>query len=115
MNKNYRYKALITNIVDGDTMDAEVDLGFRIKIKIRFRINGIDTPEIYHPSCPEEKEHGIKATERAKQLLLGKSVNIVSHKPDKFGRWLCDILLDESRTYTELMILEGYLKKDSYI
>lgn len=40
------YKATITNIVDGDTVDAIVDLGFNVQTKIRFRLNGIDTPEM---------------------------------------------------------------------
>jgi micrococcal nuclease len=43
---NYIYTATITKIIDGDTVDAIVDLGFSVQTKIRFRLNGIDTPEL---------------------------------------------------------------------
>ena len=41
----YEYVARITAVVDGDTFDADVDLGFRIRVAMRFRLYGIDTPE----------------------------------------------------------------------
>ena len=42
----YSYSARVFNIVDGDTIDCELDLGFHLMTKLRFRLLGIDTPEV---------------------------------------------------------------------
>jgi micrococcal nuclease len=66
----YVYNATITNIVDGDTVDAVVDLGFNVSTKIRFRLNGIDTPEI------NSKNEAIQAiAKQAKQFLIDQILN----------------------------------------
>ena len=43
---NFSYKATVLRVVDGDTVDAEIDLGFRMKTTQRLRLKGIDTPEL---------------------------------------------------------------------
>lgn len=92
MQPQYLYSAVITKVVDGDTLDATVDLGFNIFTNIRFRLYGLDTPEI-HSADPT-----LRATaNKAKQLvetLLNKSVTIKTYKPDKYGRWLAEIYID---------------------
>ena len=45
MTPNYVYKCVITRVVDGDTVDVEIDLGFNMRYKDRVRMMGIDTPE----------------------------------------------------------------------
>lgn len=89
MNAVYEYKGLVTRIVDGDTIDMQIDLGFRIKTDIRVRILDIDTPEIYHPSCDEEKKHGHEAKDLAESLILNKPIIVRTKKyTGKYGRWL---------------------------
>ena len=47
MQLSYRYRAELDRVVDGDTLDVVIDLGFYIRIKERIRLEGMDTPEIY--------------------------------------------------------------------
>jgi micrococcal nuclease len=91
MKPIYQYEALCVNVVDGDTIDCEVRLGFNTKTEpIRFRLLGIDTPEIHG----ETKEAGEVAEDFVREWIEGERVIIVSHKQDSFGRWLADVYVD---------------------
>lgn len=94
MQPNYLYNATVTSVVDGDTVDATVDLGFYTQATIRFRLNGLDTPETNSPD-PAERERAMLAKRFTSDHLFGKTVMIRSHKSDKYGRWLADIYTDE--------------------
>lgn len=110
MNPNYTYKAIVTNVIDGDTIDATVDLGFTVSVKIRFRLYGIDTPEKTSKD-PAVKELALKATEFTKTSLLGKNVTIESLEQDKYGRWLGKIhLSDDQPTINEQLVTLGLAK-----
>jgi len=84
MNTFHKYNAFVTRVVDGDTIDATVDLGFKIKMDVRFRMIGYDAPETYRPTSPEEKEAGLLATAALKTMIEHKEVIIQS---DKFGKY----------------------------
>ena len=92
----YEYKAVITNVVDGDTFDMDIDLGFHIHIHERVRLLDIDTPEKFG----EEKQLGLIVKQFAEAALLNKEVVIKSEKSDiaantdSFGRWLVKITID---------------------
>lgn len=88
----YEYKAKVLNIVDGDTFDLDVDLGFSIHHYIRVRLLDIDTPE-KRSLNPEEKENGQICAYLAEYFWLNKEVVIKSYKDidintDSFGRYL---------------------------
>ena len=85
--------ATIANVVDGDTCDILVDLGFTVRIKTRFRLSGIDTPEKGQPGWAE-------ATNFLK-TFLDKQVIVVSTKTDKYGRYLAEIYLKEDVNLTQ--------------
>jgi len=87
----YEYRATISRVVDGDTVDAVVDLGFFMTAHIRFRVYGIDTPEIRG----KEKVEGLKAKQQVVDWIEGKTVVIRTEKTGKFGRWLARILFQE--------------------
>lgn len=106
---NYIYEATILNVVDGDTVDAEVDLGFDVLIRTRFRLNGIDTPE-RNALDPQKRALAAAATEFLKRMTLNKSVTIVSHKQDKYGRYLADIYIEGVHANQRLLD-EGYAVK----
>ena len=90
----YNYKINLLRVVDGDTIDAEIDLGFDIKVKKRIRFLGINTPESRTRNL-EEKARGLAAKDRVKQLLEGcENINLRSHGVGKFGRCLGEIFLD---------------------
>lgn len=81
----YTYNAIITKVVDGDTIHAQVDLGFRTFMELDFRLKGINAPEMNTQAGKDAKAHI--------EVLLGDGkVAIQSFKsPDKYGRWLAVI------------------------
>ena len=112
----YTYKMSPLKVVDGDTIDAEIDLGFDIKVKKRVRFMGINAPESRTKDL-EEKAKGLAAKDRVKALLEGcDNIQLKSHGVGKFGRCLGEIMLDmvdgqEKLTLVslnELLINEGH-------
>ena len=112
----YTYKIKLDRVIDGDTIDAFIDLGFDVSIKKRIRFMGINTPESRTRDL-EEKARGLAAKDRVKQLLDGcKNITLNSHGVGKFGRCLGEIMLDtvdgkEKITLVnlnELLISEGH-------
>ena len=93
----YKYKAIIKKIYDGDTITVDIDLGFYSWIKNKsLRISGIDTPEIRG----SEKIAGkIVRDYLRNRFKLGIEVFIKTSKPDKYGRVLSKVYLDD--TFTE--------------
>ena len=90
----YTYKIGLLRVVDGDTIDAEIDLGFDVKIKKRIRFMGINTPESRTRDL-EEKARGLAAKDRVKCLLEGcLNITLRSHGVGKYGRCLGEIFLD---------------------
>jgi micrococcal nuclease len=83
----YTYRASIVRVVDGDTFDAEVDLGFYMVARIRFRLAGVDTPEVRGVERPE----GLKASAFVKDAIEGETVIVRTAKAGKFGRWLASV------------------------
>ena len=111
----YRYKTRIIRVIDADTVEALVDLGFGISIERKFRVIGFDAPETWRPQNELEDAHGKKATKRAIELLVDKDlVFITSKKVEMYGRYGAQILLEDGREYSTVMIREGYQKKESY-
>ena len=116
MNQN-KYDVTVIKVVDGDTVDVDIDLGFGICIKDeRVRIMGIDTPES-RTSDRVEDLFGEAAKARLKELMKhgGKLITTEDkHGEDmkgKFGRILGDFEVDyhgEMKRVTEIMELEGH-------
>ena len=85
----YKYKAKIAKVVDGDTVDFDVDLGFNVSIKIRTRLLDVDTPERGHPDWA--KATSILTTLLNEQKDEEGYVKIETKKTGKYGRWLVNI------------------------
>lgn len=79
--------AVVVHIVDGDTLDVDIDLGFTCRSKQRFRLSGIDTPERGQPGWSEAREF-------LKARTLGKRAVINVTKTDKYGRYLAELFVD---------------------
>lgn len=107
----YEYKAIITKVYDGDTLTADVDLGFKMWAKkIKLRLIGIDTPEI-RTKDPQEKALAIKARDRVRELCLGKEVIITTRKKGKYGRWLASVYIEDGDLdIARFLIQEGLAK-----
>jgi micrococcal nuclease len=107
----YRVKSVIA-VIDGDTIDVDIDLGFDISITKRVRLAGIDTPES-RTTDKYEKTLGLESKALLKQQLAGaKTIVIKTEKPDsseKYGRVLGWLFLDGATTsFNETMIASGY-------
>lgn len=83
---NYKVKS-IDKIVDGDTVDLIVDLGFDISHKIRVRLNGYDAPETYRPKNDSEYQAGLKVKTFLTTLLLSGKFMINSTEEEVYNRW----------------------------
>ena len=105
----YLYEAKIINVVDGDTVDAIVDLGFSISTDLRLRLHGVDTPEMNSRDI-SERERAKAAKQFVIERLLNKTVLIKTHKTDKYGRYLAEIFTDADRTQTinRTLVVEGH-------
>ena len=99
----YEYHCKIVKVVDGDTVDVDIDLGFGVWLKKeRVRVNGIDTPES-RTRDKEEKKFGLISKNRVKQLLPVGSTQILKTESDrngedkkgKFGRILGDFVFNK--------------------
>lgn len=86
----YTYYATLIRVVDGDTVDLDVDLGFHTHVRLRFRLSGIDTPEIRGT----ERERGKVAKQETTRLLGLGRIKVRSHKTGSFGRWLAEVLVE---------------------
>ena len=112
----YEYRCKIDRVVDGDTVDVDIDLGFGIWLrKERVRLYGIDTPESRTRDL-EEKKYGLAAKSFVQDLLpVGSMQTLRTRKDDKgkFGRILgefvvYDTLVDALRTLNQIMIDRHY-------
>ena len=107
----FEYNAEVLRVVDGDTLDARIDLGFDVHVKKRIRLHGIDTWESRTRDA-EEKKKGIAAKSRLVELLQADQgkFKLISYGVGKFGRVLgdieisvgnvCDILVEEGHAYS---------------
>lgn len=107
----YRIRT-VNKIVDGDTIDADIDLGFDISLAKRIRLGGVDTPESRTTDL-KEKALGLESKEWLKKKLEGaKNILIKTELPDsteKYGRIIGHLFINEQTTsLNNQMINEGY-------
>jgi len=105
----YNYKIDLIRIIDGDTIDCYIDLGFNVKIKKRIRLAGIDTPESRTRDL-REKEYGLEAKRRLTELLEGASIELQSHEEGKFGRVIGTLYIND-KSVNDMLVEEGYAIK----
>ena len=115
----YKYKAKIARIVDGDTMDIVVDLGFKITTHQRIRLEGINTPETYNvKKGSEEYKKGMAAKEFVINRIESNNFEaLVETEKDtgKFGRYIATVWLDDSTTsLNDELVEKGFAVKVKY-
>jgi micrococcal nuclease len=107
----YRIKQ-ITRVIDGDTIDADIDLGFDISLSKRIRLAAVDTPES-RTSDANEKKYGLESKEWLKHKVENaNNILIKTELPDsteKYGRIIGHLFINEQETsLNDQMIVEGY-------
>ena len=109
----YQYKAKVLKVLDGDTVDIDLDLGFNIILaNQRVRMAGIDTPES-RTENKEEKVRGLLSKKKLQEkLAVGSWVTIETQRSDnnddKFGRILGVFLMEDGKSLNQWMIENNY-------
>ena len=112
----FEYTATISNVVDGDTFDFDIDLGFGISYRGRLRLYGVDTPEMRGP----EKLEGERVKQYVIGRLFGKQVQLKTKKwKGKYGRFVAEVYVfgkddDFGVNLAEELIDLGMAKKVDY-
>jgi len=120
----YEYHCTIERIVDGDTVDCSIDLGFNVVLSNqRIRLFNIDAPEVRTRDL-EEKERGLSAAKFVEQLLpVGSKQVLLSRKYygelGKYGRIIGDFKIydakyDSQMSLTKIMLREGHAEEVFY-
>ena len=113
--EKYIYGCKLIRVVDGDTVDAMIDVGFNIWIKKRLRLLGINAYECRTKDL-NEKAKGLAAKDRLIEILVKLNdepnyFEIVSHGVGKYGRVLAEIFVKDSDGYLDVnkkLLIEGH-------
>jgi len=101
--KEYReYPAFIQRVVDGDTVEANIDLGFGLKYKTKIRFYEYDAPETWRPSCNKERELGLRAKTYLINNIERKEVLLRTFKKGKYGRVLAEVYINDRDIIQEM-------------
>ena len=106
----FEYNETVKRVVDGDTIDALVDLGFNTWKKVRIRFYGINAPESRTRDL-EEKKRGLAAKERLIEILKANDNKFMlrSHGVGKFGRCLGELFVESNKESVQQMLInEGH-------
>lgn len=114
----YEYKAKVVNVVDGDTVDCLIDLGFNISHTVRVRLLDVDTPEM---KIAEQKEKAMEVKSIVESELLNKEITIRTRKEtidltkskDCYGRYLAYIILEDGSCYNDSLLERKLVKENS--
>ncbi|MBI2429375.1 MAG: thermonuclease family protein [Ignavibacteriales bacterium] len=113
----FHYKAIITDVYDGDTCTADIDLGFGIWIRgEKLRLHRINAPEVVGGS----KTKGLESKKFLTLTIAGKEVTLetIKDKKEKYGRYLAEIwILDKSGkrvNVNDMMVEKGYAEYKKY-
>lgn len=109
-DRTYEVEKVI-EVVDGDTLDVQLDLGFNIYYQARVRLNGINTPESRTKDI-REKELGFLAKAFTTAFVINsKSLTLVVEKREKFGRELGKILNEKNESLGDALIAAGLARE----
>jgi micrococcal nuclease len=110
----YEYRCKVTRVVDGDTVDVDIDLGFGVWMhKQRIRLHGIDTPESRTRDL-DEKKYGLIAKEHIKSFMpVGSMQTLVTvkDKAGKYGRILGKFLIYDKKTDAQMTINDWMIRE----
>ena len=107
----YHYKAVVTDVYDGDTCTVDIDLGLHTWIKgEKLRLNRINAPELRGT----ERTKGLKSGDHLRNIINGKEVYLetIKDKKEKYGRYLAEVWFEESKgkfiNINDKMVKDGF-------
>ena len=106
------YKAQVLQVIDGDTIEVLIDMGFGVSYKDKLRLLDFDAPETFRPSCKEEKLLGVKCKNFLISLIQNETIILRTFKKstEKYGRILAQVFL-KGVDIIEEMKKQGFEKK----
>ncbi|WP_319480062.1 thermonuclease family protein [uncultured Draconibacterium sp.] len=115
----YTYKATVNRVVDGDTIDLVIDLGFKITTFQRIRLRGINTPETYNvKKDSEEYKNGMKAKAFVIERISNNDNEVIvetDKEVGKFGRYIGIIrLADNEQALNDELVEKGFAEYVEY-
>lgn len=112
----YEYRARITRVIDGDTVEAEIDLGFHVSLSVTLRLAGINAPE----TKGVERPRGLAATRFLDSLLTEltggtRQVTVRTQKDvtEKYGRYLAELITGETNL-NQSLVTAGHAVQAEY-
>lgn len=112
----YRFENVkVVHVVDGDTIDVEIDFGFYIKTKQRLRLFRVNAWE----ARGEDKQKGLEAKEWLQMMLKDSQIVIDTEKQGKYGRFLAEVWIEEQMSrrlinINDLLVEKGHAKYQEY-
>lgn len=98
----WEYRGKVAKVVDGDTVDVLVDLGFHVEIEVRVRLARIDAPEV-------ATDDGKRVRDIVRGLLpLGADVNLKTSRGDRYGRWIGEIATRDGVNVSDALLANKY-------
>ncbi len=103
----YEYTALVINVVDGDTVDVVVDLGFHIRQEMRVRLARIDAPERFTEEGKTSTEWLLAQLDKNGWFIM---LRTIKDTKDKYGRYLGDLIDGDGESINDAMVEAGHAK-----
>lgn len=102
---------LVHDVIDGDTIRATLDLGWKVRVEVTIRLDGLDTPEVRHAN-PLHKRAGELVREWVRRTLADRTLELYSSSLDLYGRSLGDIQIlgPQLAWIGHLLLGHGYAK-----
>lgn len=99
----YQYQAVITRVIDADTVVADIDVGFNITHRVTCRLLGVNAPEMSTTA-------GVTARAAVASLIQGRTLEVrtVKDRGDKYGRILMTIMINDTTSLNDWLIEHGY-------
>ena len=105
----YRYRVTIVKVIDGDTVDVDIDLGFSVVLKKqRVRLYEIDTPESRTRDLVEKKFGLLSKSYLLNKLDNAHTITLVSHDKGKFGRILGELFIDDDSKSVNMQMVDDH-------
>lgn len=102
----YIYRATVAHVVDGDTIDVRIDLGFNVDTRERLRLLGIDAPELSTPAGKMARDRLIEKLPEHTEV----TVQTFKAPGDKYGRWLANVVMQGGQSVSDWMLGAGLAK-----
>lgn len=113
----YHYKATVVRVIDGDTLEVDIDLGFNTTLKKeKLRLLGIDTPELRSKNL-SERVHAQEAKQFVERYCPPGSLIYLRTEKDKkgkYGRYLAHVTLSTGLDLVDMLVENGFEKKENY-